>query len=81
MSISFQPQTKPSGEERKCTERAGTQLCSSPPLEGGGPIPGKPCLLSSLISPRKRLCLLPLCTTQAFPLLSQLSIDSIFISI
>nr|KAF6324916.1 hypothetical protein mMyoMyo1_008366 [Myotis myotis] len=53
VSISFQPQTKPAVKERKCTERAGTQLRSSPPLGVGGSIPGKPCLLSSLISPCK----------------------------
>lgn len=48
VSISFQPQTKPAVKERKCTERAGTQLRSSPPLRVGGSIPGKPCLLSFL---------------------------------
>lgn len=57
-------------------------LLSSPTLWVGGPVPSKPCLLSSP-APPQRLCLLPLLTTQrqAFPLLSQLSIDSIFISI
>lgn len=56
VNISFQTQTKSVGKERKCTERARTWLLSSPTLQVGGPVPSKPCLLSSPIgSPAKAL--------------------------
>ena len=79
--ISFRPQTKPAcGKgEKSARERARAWLFSSPTLRVGGPVPSKPHLLSCPGRPA-RLHVLRLLTTQRqpFPVLSQLSIDSIF---
>lgn len=72
MSISFQPRTKPAVKERKCMERL---------LRQEAPFPANPACLAPTSPSAKALPPPSLHNTETFPLLSQLSIDSIFISI